>query len=83
MILDALNDLFENDQLLDKLEIYTNFYLKKCQKIHLENNQVYRLKNEDHLIYPFLKDTTACISPTLWKNLSENKVFKGENIKLR
>ena len=63
VILDALNDLFENDQLLDKLEIYTNFYLKKCQKIHLENNQVYRLKNEDHLIYPFLKDTTACISP--------------------
>lgn len=82
-VLEAVDGLFENDRLLENLELYSDSYLKECRKVHLERNQEYRLKKEDNRIYPFLNDSTACISPILWKTLSEEESFEAKNMKLR
>jgi ankyrin repeat protein len=83
VILEAVDGLFENDRLLENLEIYSESYLKECRRVHREHNQNYRLQKDDRRIYSALSDPSACVSPNLWKALSEDESFDAKNFKLR
>lgn len=81
-VLEAIDGLFERDELLLNIELYIDRYLRHCKRVHREKNQEHRINKEDHRIYPFLNNPGACIAPDVWEQISDKPSFHSSQSKL-